>query len=99
MFEKPISINFIKMQDYYGSYEGVSFAFKKKDDRLEAYLYPAPFSVDATPDEKKLITEFEFSDNGYAEAVAWMNEHFKDFEFIPHGKRFALDSISKAVRE
>ncbi len=99
MFEKPISINFIKMQDYYGSYEGVSFAFKKKDDRLEAYLYPAPFSFDATPDEKKLKTEFEFSDNGYAEAVAWMNEHFRDFEFIPHGKRFALDSISKAVRE
>lgn len=99
MFEKPISINFIKMQDYYGSYEGVSFAFKKMDDRLEAYLYPAPFSFDATPDEKKLKTEFEFSDNGYAEAVAWMNEHFKDFEFIPHGKRFALDSISKAVRE
>ncbi len=99
MFEKPISINYIKLQSYYGSYEGVSFAFIKKDDRLEAYLYPAPFGFEATPDEKKLKAEFEFSDTGYAEAVAWMNEHFKDFEFIPHGKRFALDSISKAVRE
>ena len=52
MFEKPISINYIKLQSYYGSYEGVSFAFIKKDDRLEAYLYPAPFGFEATPDEK-----------------------------------------------
>ena len=88
MFEKPISINYIKLQPYYGSYNGVSFALIKNEEVLEAYLYPAPYCFDATPDEKKLKAEFEFGDNGYEQAVAWMNEHFGDFEFIPHGKRF-----------
>ena len=82
MFEKPISINYLKLQPYFGSYNGTSFALIKKEDKLEAYLYPGPFGFDATPDEKKLKQEFEFSDTGYAEAVAWMDEHYKDYENI-----------------
>ena len=94
-FEKPISINYIKLKPYFGSFNGISFAFKKNEEILEAYLYPAPFSFDNTPDEKKLKSEFEFSEEGYAEAVAWMNDHFSDFEYIPHGKRYTIDSINK----
>lgn len=95
MFEKPISINYLKLQPYYGSYNGTSFALIKKDEKLEAYLYPGPFGFDATPEEKKLTQEFEFSSSGYEEAVAWMNEHFKDFEIVPFGKRFTLNEINK----
>ena len=95
MFEKPISINYIKLQPYYGSYNGTSFALIKKDDKLEAYLYPGPFGFDATPDEKKQKAEFEFSDAGYEEALLWMNEHFGDYEFVPHGNRFKLEEINK----
>ena len=95
MFEKPISINYIKLQPYYGSFNGISFALIKKEEKLEAYLYPGPFGFDAVPDEKKLKAEFEFSTEGYDEAVVWMNEHFGDFEIIPHGKRFSLEEISK----
>ena len=90
MFEKPISINYIKLKPYFGSYNGISFAFIKEEDKLLAYLYPSPFNFDTTPDEKKLKAEFEFGDEGYEEAVSWMNEHFGDFEFIPHGKRFTI---------
>ena len=89
MFEKPISINYIKLQPYYGSYNGISFAFIKKDANLEAYLYPAPYCFEATPEEDKLKAEFEFGEEGYTQAVAWMNDHFGDFDYIPHGKRFA----------
>ena len=96
MFEKPISINYLKLQPYFGSYNGTSFALIKKEDKLEAYLYPGPFGFDATPDEKKLKQEFEFSDTGYAEAVAWMDEHYKDYEIVPHGKRYALDQINRS---
>ena len=107
-FEKPISINFLKMQPYFGSYNGVSFALIKKEikiedkdkeeklTKLEAYLYPLPFGFDATPEERKLKAEFDFSDEGYDQAVAWMNEHFADFEFVPHGKRFAFGTINKS---
>ena len=95
MFKEPISINYLKLQPYFGSYNGVSFALIKKDEKLEAYLYPGPFSFDATPDEKKLKAEFEFGKEGYEEAVAWMNGHFSEFEIIPHGKRFSLEEISK----
>ena len=93
MFEKPISINYIKLKPYFGSYNGTSFALIKKDDKLEAYLYPLPFGFEATPDDKKMKAEFEFSDSGYEEAVSWMNEHFSEFETVPHGKRYSLDKM------
>ncbi len=95
MFKEPISINYIKLQPYFGSYNGISFALIKKEEKLEAYLYPGPFGFDATPDEKKLKAEFEFSKEGYEQAVSWMDEHFGEFEIIPHGKRFSLEEISK----
>lgn len=95
-FEKPISINYIKKANYYGSYEGVSFALIKNEDKLEAYLYPPPFCFDKTPEEKKLKEEFEFSEEGYEKAVTWMNSHFEDFDHIPHGKRFTIDSINNS---
>ena len=94
-FEKPISINYIKLQPYFGSFNGISFALIKNEEKLEAYLYPPPFGFDATPEEKKLKSEYEFSDEGYEQAVRWMNEHFGDFEFLPHGKRFSLGSINQ----
>ena len=95
-FEKPISINYIKLQPYFGSFNGVSFALIKNEEKLEAYLYPPPFGFDATPEEKKLKSEYEFSDEGYGQAVSWMNEHFGDFEFVPHGKRFSLERINQS---
>ena len=98
MFEKPISINYIKLQPYFGSYNGTSFALMKKEDKLEAYLYPYPFGFDATPDEKKLKGEFEFSDSGYEEAVAWMKDHMDDFKTAPHGMRYSLNSETKIDR-
>ena len=97
MFEKPISINYLKKSPYFGSYEGVSFAFIKKEDILEAYLYPGPFNFEKTPDDKKIKAEFGFSDEGYGQALAWMNEHFSDFDPVPHGKRFANEVINKIL--
>ena len=101
MFEKPISINYLKLQPYFGSYNGTSFALIKKEDKLEAYLYPGPFGFDATPDEKKLKQEFEFSDTGYAEAVAWMDEHYKDYDrkLIAEDckQRFSEEVIAKKI--
>jgi len=95
MFEKPISINYIKLKPYFGSVDGISFAFIKNEEKLEAYLYPGPFCFDKTPDEQKLKAEFEFSDDGYAASIDWINEHLKDFEVVPHGQRYALKYFNK----
>ena len=99
MFEKPISINYIKKAPYFGSFEGISFAFVKKDeDTLEAYLYQGPYNFDTTPEEKKLKAEFKFSNEGYEQAIAWMNEHFRDYKKVPHGRRFDIKSIEEAEK-
>jgi len=99
MFKKPISINYIKKAPYFGSFEGVSFALIKNDDKIEAYLYQAPFSFENTPDDMKEKSEFEFSEEGYEQAVAWMNDRFKDYETIPHGRRYDLKSIEKICKD
>ena len=94
-FKKPISINYLKSKPYFGSFNGVSFALLKKEDKLEAYVYPGPFSFEKTPEEDKQKAEFEFSDQGYDEATDWMSRRLKEYEIIPHGKRFALNNINK----
>ena len=99
MFEKPISINYIKKSPYFGSFEGVSFAFIKKEDILEAYLYPGPFNFEKTPDDKKMKAEFGFSEEGYEQAIAWMNEHFSEFSSAPHGRRFSIEVIDKILTD
>lgn len=98
MFEKPISINYIKKAPYFGSSEGVSFAFIKNEDKLEAYLYPGPFGFDKTPEELKSKKVFEFSESGYQEAVSWMNDHIGDYEKVAHGRRFDINSIEKICK-
>ena len=98
MFEKPISINYIKKAPYFGSFEGVSFAFVKNEDKLEAYLYQGPYNFDTTPEEKKLKAGFEFSNEGYEQAIAWMNEHFGKKKKVPHGRRFDIKSIEEAEK-
>lgn len=76
IIEKPISINFIKKSPFSGSLNGMRYMFKKADDKLMAYVYPEPFSIDKTPEEKIVQAEFEFGKEGYEAAVDWVNEQY-----------------------
>lgn len=46
------------------------------DGQLSLCIYPEPFSFDATPEDRKQYFTFEFSDTGYEEAIACLNEVF-----------------------
>ena len=42
---------------------------------LTAYIWPEPFCFEVTPDEEKGSKQFEFSEEGLCEAIAWLNEN------------------------
>lgn len=44
---------------------------------LKAYVWSEPLGFDATPDDEKLSGLFEFSEEGLARAIDWMNERYE----------------------
>lgn len=75
-----LSLNFVKKEDYTGSHQGMRFmlhqATVEDEKKLQVYIWPEPFCFGATEDEKKLTEYFAFSEDGLAEAIAWMNERY-----------------------
>lgn len=45
----------------------------KKEKKLQATVWPGPFSSENTPDEKKQKLIADFSEEGLLELVDWMN--------------------------
>lgn len=76
-----LSLNFVKKEDYAGSYQGLRYMLHQEDvedeKKLRAYIWPEPFCFEATEDEKKLSELFEFSEDGLAKAIDWMNAHYE----------------------
>lgn len=68
-----------------------------KEERMEqlmaAHIFPGPYSYDNTPEEKITSREFTFSDEGYQEAIDWMNAEYASAEEIwkESGKKNILD--------
>lgn len=77
MVEKPISINAIKKEPFTGSETGMRYRFEKVEDLLKTSVYPEPFAFDKTDPEKITTKDFEFSNDGYDQAIAWINEEFE----------------------
>ena len=53
---------------------------------LKTTIWPQPFCFDKTPDEKKSEKTFEFSPEGLAQAVNWLNDRY-----ISEKKRWTRD--------
>lgn len=72
---------YVKRSVYTGSYCGMRYRLKKKekeeDTCLEAAVYPEPYSFEVTPEEEKTFREFPFTQEGFNEAVAWLNEEYE----------------------
>lgn len=52
---------------------------KKKPETqtvLKTFIWPQPFCFDKTPDEQKSEKSFEFTSEGLAQAVDWLNERY-----------------------
>ena len=66
---------------YTGSYEGMRYRLRKKEEEdkktLEAVIYPEPFCFEKTAEDQKEAREFPFTDEGFTQAIAWLNEQYE----------------------
>lgn len=76
-----LSLNFMKKEDFTGSYQGIRFLLRQEtveeEKKLKVYVWSEPFGFDATPNEQKLSEFFAFSEEGLAEAIDWLNERYE----------------------
>ena len=76
-----LSLNFVKKEDYTGSYQGMRYmlhqAEVEEEKKLRIYLWPEPFCFDVTPEEQKISEMFPFSEDGLAQGIDWMNEQYE----------------------
>lgn len=73
---------YIKKSDLSGGYEGMRFKLyklqKEEETRLGAVVWPEPFNFLKTPEEQKVYSDFEFSEDGIDDAIRWMNQQWID---------------------
>lgn len=73
MITKILPLQFLKKSPFYGSYEHMRYRLMKVEDQLNVCIYPGPFSFDATPEIHKRFQDFPFSEEGYEEALSFLN--------------------------
>lgn len=77
-----LSLNFVKKEDYAGSYQGLRYMLHQEtveeEKKLQVYIWPEPFGFEATPAEVKQSALFDFSEEGMQQAIDWMNEHYQE---------------------
>ena len=74
--DEKISFNYIKKENLTGSFQGMRYLLKKKEDQLIAIIWPEPFCYEVTPEEEKISHEFDLTLEGKSKAVCWLNEQF-----------------------
>ena len=83
--EDFLSLNFVKKEDFTGSHKGMRFMLQQEtveeEKKLKVYLWSEPFGFEATPDEEKISALFEFSEEGLAQAIDWMNENYESVRY------------------
>ena len=72
-----ISIQYIKKDDFTGSYKGMRYRLAKSGDGMEVVIWPGPYNFIKTPETKKQRKEFPLSIEGKEDAVKWLNEQYE----------------------
>ena len=76
-----LSLNFIKKEDFTGSYKGIRFLLKQdtieEEKKLCVYMWSEPLGFEATPNDTKIKKIFEFSNEGIDCAIEWMNDNYE----------------------
>ena len=72
-----ISIQYIKKDDFTGSFKGMRYRLSKVGDGMEVVIWPGPYNFIKTPDQKKQRKEFALTIEGKEEAVKWLNEQYE----------------------
>ena len=68
-----LSIPYLKKSAFTGSYEGLRFRFAAVKRKTEIKAWEAPYSYDATPEEKMKSMDMEFSEKGIQQGIDWLN--------------------------
>lgn len=76
--EDILSLEYLKKADFTGSHQGMRYRLscitKEDNKRLQVYVWPEPFNFVTTPEDQKQHEEFDFTQDGIIDAVAWMND-------------------------
>lgn len=73
-----LAFEFYRKKPFKGSDRGMRYMIIKEEDWLKAYAWPEPFSFEATSEEKKIYSLFDFSEEGLTEAMNWLNSVQKE---------------------
>ena len=84
-----IALEYIKKEDFLGSYKGMRYRLAKRQEIneaspeetqtvIEVIIWPEPYNFFKTPEQKKQRKCFEFSINGKEAAVKWLNLQYRE---------------------
>lgn len=80
-----LSLNFVKKEDYAGSYQGMRYMLHQEttedEKKLKVFVWPEPFGFEATPEEKKISELFPFTEEGLGEAISWLNGQYETVRY------------------
>jgi len=76
-----LSMEFLKKTEFTGCHQGMRYRLRKavregEGTFLEAVIYHEPYSFEATAEDMKTCREFSFTQEGFDEAVAWLNQEY-----------------------
>ena len=71
-----ISIQYIKKDDFTGSFKGMRYRLAKVTEGMEVVIWPGPYNFIKTSETKKQRKEFPLTIEGKEEAVKWLNEQY-----------------------
>lgn len=79
--EAFFNLNILKKEDYTGSMDGMRYRLVKAENeegeaKLRVASWPEPFCFDKTPEEKKTVRDFAFSEEGKKDAADWLNRQW-----------------------
>lgn len=72
-----ISIQYIKKDDFTGSYKGMRYRLSRSGDGMEVVIWPGPYNFIKTPEQKKQRKNFDLTIEGKEEAVRWLNKQYE----------------------
>lgn len=77
-----MSLNILKKNVYTGSMKGMRYRLQKTGEKPEqkilVHIWPEPFCFEKTEEDKKISQEFEFSQAGKEQIVAWLNRQYQE---------------------
>lgn len=74
--KKPLLLKNLGIYGTNGSHKGMRFTLLKEAEDLAAYTFPEPYAFDYTADEYKTRQAFTFDEDGYSDAIHWINEQY-----------------------